>query len=178
MNPGGLVTQWVPLYESSPAAVQCEIATFFDVFPNGTVWANEVEGEGYDLVLLGQAGPLQIDLGQLQRRLNGQDYERVSQSLRDSGFRSAFSLLATYAGQASDLRPWLRGAELNRDRNLRLQYLAGMGLNLAQSDTIYADMLCYRRFPQELFIGTNEWVRALQTAIDPPKQEESSHHKR
>ena len=178
LNPGGLVTQWVPLYESSPAAVQCEIATFFDVFPNGTVWANEVEGEGYDLVLLGQAGPLQIDLGQLQRRLNGQDYERVSQSLRDSGFRSAFSLLATYAGQASDLRPWLRGAELNRDRNLRLQYLAGMGLNLAQSDTIYADMLCYRRFPQELFIGTNEWVRALQTAIDPPKQEESSHHKR
>jgi hypothetical protein len=30
-------------------------------------------------------------------------------------------LLATYAGQAIDLRAWLRGAPINSDRNLRLQ---------------------------------------------------------
>jgi spermidine synthase len=172
LNPGGLVAQWVPLYESNPRAVQSELATFFEVFPNGTVWANEVDGEGYDLVLLGKAGALQIDLGQVQRRLNREDYQRVSKSLRDTGFRSAFSLLATYAGQASDLRPWLERAELNRDRNLRLQYLAGMGLNLSQSDTIYADMLRYRRFPKELFVGTNEWVEALRTAIEQPGQQQ------
>ena len=174
LNPGGLVAQWVPLYESNPAAVKSELATFFDAFPNGTVWSNEVEGEGYDLVLLGQAGPLQIDPGQVQRRLNQEPYQRVSKSLHDVGFRSALSLLATYAGQASDLWPWLQRAELNRDRNLRLQYLAGMGLNLSESDKIYADMLSYRRFPQELFVGTNEWVRALHHAIEPPKQEQES----
>jgi spermidine synthase len=176
LNPGGLVAQWVPLYESNPAAVKSELATFFDVFPNGTVWGNEVDGEGYDLVLLGQAGPLQIDPGQVQRRLNREDYQRVSKSLQDVGLRSAFSLLATYAGQASDLWPWLQRAELNRDRNLRLQYLAGMGLNLLQSDTIYTDMLSYRRFPEGLFVGTNEWVRALHLAIEPPKQEQESKH--
>ena len=60
LNPGGLVAQWVPLYESNPAAVKSELATFFAVFPNGTVWGNEVTGGGYDVVLLGQAGPLQI----------------------------------------------------------------------------------------------------------------------
>jgi spermidine synthase len=172
LKPGGLVAQWVPLYESSPAAVKSELTTFFDVFPNGTVWGNEVDGEGYDLVLLGQAGPLQIDLGQVQRRLNRQEYQRVSQSLKDVGFRSAFSLLATYAGQASDLRTWLHGTELNRDRNLRLQYLAGMGLNLTQSGTIYADMLFYRRFPEELFVGTNEWVRALRLSVESPRHEQ------
>jgi len=169
LNPGGLVAQWVPLYESNPAAVKSELATFFDVFPNGTVWGNEVDGEGYDLVLLGQAGPLQIDLGQVQRRLNREDYQRVSKSLQDVGLRSAFSLLATYAGQASDLWPWLQRAEINRDLNLRLQYLAGMGLNLDQAGTIYAGMLAYRRFPKELFLGTNAWVKALQPVIDRPK---------
>jgi len=40
LNPGGVVTQWVPLYESNAATVKSEIATFFNVFPNGTVWAN------------------------------------------------------------------------------------------------------------------------------------------
>ena len=174
LNPGGLVAQWVPLYESNPAAVKSELATFFKVFPNGTVWGNEVDEGGYDLVLLGKAGPLQIDLGQVQRRLNREDYQRVSKSLRDVGFRSAFSLLATYAGQASDLWPWLERAELNRDRNLRLKYLAGMGLNLSQSDTIYADMLRYRRFPKELFVGTNEWVEALRRAIERPRKQQES----
>jgi spermidine synthase len=170
LNPGGLVAQWVPLYESDPAAVQCELATFFEVFPNGTVWGNEVEHEGYDMVLLGQAEPLQIDLGLVQRRLNGENYQRVLKSLRDAGFRSAFSLLSTYSGQASDLRPWLLGAELNCDRNLRLQYLAGMGLNQAESGSIYADMLSYRRFPESVFVGTNEWVRALRLALEHPDQ--------
>jgi spermidine synthase len=174
LNPGGLVAQWVPLYESNPAAVKSELATFFKVFPNGTVWGNEVDEGGYDLVLLGKAGPLQIDLGQVQRRLNREDYQGVSKSLRDVGFRSAFSLLTTYAGQASDLWPWLERAELNRDRNLRLQYLAGMGLNLSQSDTIYADMLRYRRFPKELFVGTNEWVEALRRAIERPRKQQES----
>ena len=174
LNPGGLVAQWVPLYESNPAAVKSELATFFEVFPSGTVWGNEVAGGGYDVVLLGQAGPFQIDLARIQRRLNQANYEHVSRSLRDAGFRSAYSLLATYAGQASDLRPWLERAELNGDRNLRLQYLAGMGLNLFQSGTIYDEILSYRRFPEELFVGTNEWVQALRVGTATPRKEPES----
>ena len=54
LNPGGLVTQWVPLYESDLETVKSEIATFFAVFPDGTIWSNDEEGRGYDLVLLGQ----------------------------------------------------------------------------------------------------------------------------
>src|SRR5262249_36018090 len=35
LNPGGVITQWVPLYESNTDVVKSEIATFFEVFPNG-----------------------------------------------------------------------------------------------------------------------------------------------
>ena len=38
LNPGGVITQWVPLYESDFETVKSELATFFDVFPNGTIW--------------------------------------------------------------------------------------------------------------------------------------------
>ena len=62
LNPGGLITQWVPLYESNAETVKSELATFFEVFPDGTMWGNDVDGGGYDSVLLGQAGPLTIDL--------------------------------------------------------------------------------------------------------------------
>ena len=165
LNPGGLVTQWVPLYESNLAVVQSEIATFFEVFPNGTIWSNDDDGEGYDVVLLGSAEPRTIDLQEIQERLEQNDYRPVLQSLRNAGFKSTYSLFATFAGQAEDLKPWLRKAAINRDRNLRLQYLAGLGLNFNEQDLIYSDLLLYRRFPEELFVGSNVWKETLKSAI-------------
>ena len=48
LNPGGYFTLYVPLYESDEETVKSEIATFFKVFPNGTIWANLNNGSGYD----------------------------------------------------------------------------------------------------------------------------------
>jgi spermidine synthase len=169
LKPSGMVTQWVPLYESNLATVKSEIATFFEVFPNGTIWSNDDMGEGYDIVLLGQVGPLEIDVDTLQQRLNRADHQRVAQSLRDIGVRSAFSLVATYAGQARDLQPWLKRAVINRDRDLRLQYLAGLALNFNESDLIYSDLSSYRRFPDEIFVGSNVWNDALRRTLAQPK---------
>ena len=56
LNPGGVVAQWLPIYESDLETVRTELATFFAVFPDGTVWSNWLNGNGYDLVLLGRTG--------------------------------------------------------------------------------------------------------------------------
>jgi spermidine synthase len=175
LNPGGMVTQWVPMYESNLAAVKSEIATFFDVFPEGTIWSNENMGEGYDLVLLGQVEPLEVDVETLQRRLSRADHEMVLQSLRDVGIRSAFGLAATYAGRSRDLTPWLSHAEINRDRDLRLQYLAGMALNDKDSDLIYTSLSTYRKFPEEIFVGANSWNDALRKALAQPRPSSQDH---
>src|SRR5271165_2721272 len=82
LNPGGIVTQWVPLYESSVDAVRSEIATFFEAFPNGTIWGNvDTDGQGYDLVLMGQVDKLSIDADAMQRRLNQPDHAAARDSL-------------------------------------------------------------------------------------------------
>ncbi len=151
LNPGGAVTLFVQLYQCSEEAVKSEIATFMEAFPNGVVFATTVDGANYDLVLVGQATPLQFDLDAWEARLQRPDYWLVAQSLREVGFVSAEHLLSTYAGRGPDLRGWLQGAAINRDRNLRLQYLAGLGFNLRRSKTIYEDMLAYRRPPTGLF---------------------------
>ncbi|HZU36943.1 MAG TPA: fused MFS/spermidine synthase [Gemmataceae bacterium] len=156
LNPGGLVTQWVPLYESDHATVKSEIATFFDAFPNGTIWGNDIDGTGYDLVLLGQSQPLKINVEELQQRLSREDHAEVLQSLKDVGFRGLMDLLATYAGQGPDLKPWLKDAEINRDRNLRLQYLAGMGANLKKEAVIFDEIVSYRKFPDDLFVLSDQ----------------------
>ncbi|MBV9503976.1 MAG: fused MFS/spermidine synthase [Acidobacteriia bacterium] len=161
LKPGGVVTQWVPLYQTDPATVQSEIATFFSVFPNATIWNNDLGGEGYDLVLLGQSGPERIDLDDMTRRLARPDYAAVRDSLNEVGFSSAVSLVATYAGRAPDLSQWLRQAQINHDRNLRLQYLAGLAMSQNGATDILYQILRYRRFPNPAFTGSQDQIRAV-----------------
>jgi len=166
LKPGGAVAIFVQLYQSSEEAVRSEIATFFDVFPDATIWTNYVNGEGYDMVLLGQLSPTVINVDEMQERLNRPNYGAVNESLREVGFRSAVELLATYAGRASDLGPWLRDAQINQDVNLRLQYIAGMGLNSPDSAAIYRDVIKYRRFPEDLFVGASSRLIALRSVLN------------
>ena len=96
-------------------------------------------------VLLGYAEPTNIDLDRLQKLLSTPDYARVKYSLEEVAFGAdtidlrletnvwrdpAIALMATYAGRAADLENWMKGAQINTDRNMRLQYLAGMAVNL------------------------------------------------
>ena len=165
LNPGGVVTQWVPLYESSEAAVKSEIATFFEVFPNGTVWGNRKNGQGYDVVLLGTVEPARVDIDAIDARLARVDHAGVAAALKAVGFGSSLELLATYGGNAHDLKPWLADAQINRDRNLRLQYLAGMASNVYAAGPIYERILAFRGQSDALFVGSEARKQALQTAL-------------
>jgi spermidine synthase len=168
LNPGGAVTIFVQLYQSNEEAVKSEIATFFDAFPNGVIFANTVDNAGYDLVLLGQAEPIHIDVDRWQEKLERPEYRVVAASLREIGFPSVVELLGTYAGRASDLKGWTKDASINRDRNLRLQYLAGLGFNLRMSGTIYNNLVAYRRRPDGLFTGSDRMVSMVWDAVENP----------
>ena len=167
LNPAGVITQWVPLYESNAAAVKSEVATFFEVFPEGSVWGNDQGGYGYDTVLLGQVDPLQIDVDELVKRLRREDHLAVVASLNEVGLGSAVDLLSTFAGSASDLKPWLADAEINRDRNLRLQYLAGLGSSNYSEGAIYREMLAHRTYPQSSFIASPTNTKELKQRLAP-----------
>ena len=165
LNPGGVVTLFVQLYESTDSAVKSEIATFLEAFPNGAVFANTVNGQGYDLVLFGQLEAGKINVDAVQARLDDPANAAVTQSLREIGIFSAVDLFGTYAGRRSDMQSWLSDAIINTDRNLKLQYLAGLGLNLYQSDAIYKAMIREVKYPDELFEGSEETLKALRAKV-------------
>jgi spermidine synthase len=165
LKPGGMFTLYVPLYESDVRSVKSELATFFAAFPEGTVWANTIEGRGYDMVFMGQAQPLHVNLDEIQQRYARPDYVPVVQSLREIGIGDPVSLFGMYAGNKSDLAPWLEGADLNRNSNLRLQYLGGWGINSSMGDAIYRQMIAYRKPPGAVFTGSPERLQALAAAI-------------
>lgn len=166
LAPDGVFTMFVQLYAMSEDAVKSQMASFFHVFPDGLVFANTSFGRGYDLVLLGRAGPTVIDVDAVQDRMASPASAAIGRSLREVGIGSATSLLATCAGRGEELAAWLRGAPLNRDANLRLQYLAGAGLHLQRGQEIYEAMQDRPfRFPDGAFRGSPGGLEALREAM-------------
>ena len=181
LKPGGSVCLWFPINEGNLETTRSVIATFFQVFPHGILWSNEYEGRAYDAILFGQAEPTVINVDKLQGRLDRPDHQLVKQSLREVGFGEirtgiaggvavvpdeAIDLLTAYAGQAPYLKEWSRGAQINTDRNLRLQYLAGMWFNTSMGEQILSSILAHYRFPSQTFIGSPETIEALKQALD------------
>lgn len=165
LNPGGVVTLFVQLYESTNEATKSEVATFLEAFPNGAVFANTVDGKGYDLVLFGQLEGGKIDVDAVQSRLEDPANAAIALSLNDIGITSAIDLFGTFAGQQSDMRDWLSGSVINTDRNLKLQYLAGLGLNHYNSDEIYRAMIRDTKYPENLFTGSRKNLDLLSLKI-------------
>jgi spermidine synthase len=166
LNPGGVVTVFVQLYESTEDAVKSEIATFLKVFPNGAIFSNTQSGTGYDLVLVGLADDDRIDVNRMIERFEHPRYAQVRASLAEVSLVNVTDLLSTFAGQTADLSHWLEGAEINIDKNMRLQYLAGMGLNLYENINIYNNMLEQGIvYPENLFVGEEEVLQQLEGII-------------
>ena len=160
LNPGGVVTQLIPLYDTDARSVKSEIATFAQVFPDTTLWNPDMLEEGYDLVALGRVAPSVISEAAIAKRLQASD--AVRESLAAVSLKSASAVLATYAGRAQDLAPWLVGAEINRERHLRLQYLAGLAANVDERFLIFQAILKFRKYPADLFEASAELEAQLR----------------
>jgi spermidine synthase len=187
LKPGGVVALWIPLYESSNDTARSVIATFFKVFPNGILWSNDQSGSGYDAVLFAKVGedgsvdkPTKVNIDEIQAYIDA--HPDVKASLREVGFSSgvaadgqpvpgsceAVELLATYAGTAPRMTGWTNGSEnlINYDRNLRLQYIAGLHVNEFKAKEIFDGILRHYSFPDDIFTGSPERIAALKKFLE------------
>jgi spermidine synthase len=165
LNRGGIATQWVPLYETSEKAIQIQMRTFIDAFPDGTVWNSQPDAKGYDVVLLGQVEPLVIDMDAVQKRID--DNEALKKSLAQVKLNSALDIFASYGTRGRELGPWLGDTPVNRDFSLKLEYISGLAFNLQVADEIYANMIKGRSLPDDVLTGTAGTTNQLHVRLAP-----------
>jgi spermidine synthase len=165
LNPGGVVTAWIAFYETDEASFKSELATFMKVFPNTMVFGNTAAGSGYDGVLVGSVEPLKVDLTAMEAKLHSPAFAPVLQSLTEVNYGSVLALFGTFAAHSSQLINYVADAQLNRDRNLRLQYLAGMAVNHYDQSRIYGDLQTNGGWLDGVFTGDAATLEALKSAI-------------
>ena len=163
LNPGGLASQWVPLYETNEAAIQIQMKTFIDAFPDGTVWNTITGGKGYDVVLVGGNEPMHVDAGAIEMRMAATP--QLGQSLRDVKITGAVDLLATYGTNGRDMTKWLAGSPVNRDFSLKLEYISGLALNAKEADQIYSNMVAGHTYPAAMIAAPPQMQAELTRRI-------------
>jgi tetratricopeptide (TPR) repeat protein len=114
LKAGGIMCQWLPLYELAEEDLQSVVAAFVESFEHTTLWQATD-----DALLIGGNAPLAIDLELLERRMR---QPRVSRQLARVGLGDPLSLLAEYTMDREGMMDFARGATVNTDDNLFLEF--------------------------------------------------------
>lgn len=113
LAPGGVASQWLPLYQLSEEDVQVVLSTWAAAFPHTTAWLT-----AYDLALVGSSEPLVEDLSQAQLPAP------MLAHLAEAGVHSAVELAALEVARDKELREYARAAVPMRDERPVLEFRA------------------------------------------------------
>lgn len=119
LNPGGVVCQWMPIYQISPARLRSAVATFLDVFPEATLWYVENHA-----LLVAKKDAHQIDYDLLERRFASPN---VREDLASIDIASPVELLSHLLMGPDELRAYVESGDhgeipLNTDDFPYLEY--------------------------------------------------------
>ncbi|MFY3742676.1 fused MFS/spermidine synthase [Anaeromyxobacter sp. Red801] len=166
LAPGGMVSQWLPLYELSTDDVRTVLRTFAEAFPHVQVWLTY-----YDAVLIGSNEPIVVDEAGLERRLAN---PAIRDDLAAVHMGSVRDLLAYFVLGDAGAREFARGGRINRDDNLTLEFSAplsqgaltagGNVLALAAARESLVPYLAAASAAEQRQAAVDRWSRNLETA--------------
>jgi spermidine synthase len=167
LAPGGIVAQWLPIYELAPRDVKTVLRTFADVFPHVVVWLTY-----WDAEIVASNDPIIIDEAAVARRIAGNpavkaDLERVE-------MESAERFLSYFVFGREGARRYAQGGSVNTDDNLFLEFSSPesigvselMGTNVAEITSLRESIVHHLKLaPTESARAADaaRWARSDQT---------------
>lgn len=165
LNEGGVVCQWMPIYQISPLRLRSALKTFVEVFPNATLWY--VEGH---TLLLAKKDASPIDYELLARKFAD---ARVRDDLASIDIHSPVELLGHLIMGPDDIRSFVADAEdvpLNTDDYPYLEYFVPTDLFFTSDDNV-RELIRHLGDPADLVANLpSDAAAALSTLSEGRKQ--------
>jgi spermidine synthase len=137
LNPGGIVCQWLPLYELSEENLKSIVQTLRNNFSYTMVWLTQTDAE-----LIGSNSPIILDEKELERRIQTPE---ILQDLKRVKMGSAEDFLSYFVMGTEASRTYSAGGRINTDDNLYLEFSApqSIGMDQLQRENV-STLLTYR----------------------------------
>jgi spermidine synthase len=124
LQPGGIMLQWIHAYGLLSEDLRMVVETFRTVFPAVSIW----QVSPGDFLLLGRVDPAPLDLSLVKARY--QTNRAVRRDLERIGLRGWSGLLGYFVLGPEDTARYARGAAVNTDDQLALEFSAPRALYL------------------------------------------------
>ena len=125
LKPDGLICQWAHTYDISSTDLRSIVRTFSSVFPQGTMW---LVGDG-DLLLIGTNGEaIAPHLDLLSSAWRRGTAPAALSDVGITGDATPFALLSLFASGPDDLQQYSRGAAVQTDDRMALEFSAPRGI--------------------------------------------------
>lgn len=122
LNPGGVVCQWLPIYELSVEDLKSVVRTFSENFRYTMLWLTRNDAE-----LVGSNAPIVIDEKELGERISTPG---IFDDLRSVDMGSADAFLSYFVMGTDGMRAFGSGGVINTDDNLHLEFSAPMSMDV------------------------------------------------
>lgn len=166
LTDGGLFCQWLPLFQLDLPTLQTITATFLSVFPDANAVLLRLNADTPVLGLVGGAGPLRLDPGAIERRL--QDAP-LREALRPLALAEIWPVVGCWFADSAWLRALSNGAVLNTDDHPIVLFQAPLTVTrvAASGQGLLEELLRrLRTVPSDLFTATSpEWSRRLEAYL-------------
>ena len=116
LNPGGIVCQWLPLYELTEENLKSVVATLRENFSYIMVWLTHFDAE-----LVGSNSPIVIDERDLAQRIK---VPEIQEDLMPIKMGSAEDFLSYFVMGTEGAKAYSYGGRINTDDNLYLEFSA------------------------------------------------------
>jgi spermidine synthase len=122
LNPGGIICQWLPLYELTDENLKSVVRTIRENFAYTMIWVTH-----YDAEIIASNSPLLINEQELEQRISAW---QVLGDMRQIKMGSAEDFLSYFVMGTEGTRAYSRGGRINTDDNLYLEFSAPRSIGM------------------------------------------------
>lgn len=163
LNPGGLVSQWLPFYSLTPENFKMIINSFYAVFPNTSIWFPNSTINAYVIVIGTLDAPL-IDYARMEAALKRPE---VSADLQEIDTATPYKLLDYFLFANEQVGEFVGDVPMHTDDNMAVEYLSGKSLSKwFTSYSNYVNLLAYRTSVQAYLTNLENASEPRQAIMD------------
>jgi len=155
LNPGGVMCQWMPLYELSATNLRSIAASFAANFEHNLLFQT-----AFDAVLIGSNQPIRLEMRALAQRLR---HDQVATQLARVGLDDAMSLLVELTMDDAAVRRFAEGGPINSDDNLYLEFSSPLSIGAPDGGGNIDLIDSYRTDPRSIVAS---WNGVFETDAD------------
>ena len=129
LKPGGIVSQWIPLYSQTETHIYQHFRTFLESFPYVMAWYPV----GKEIILIGSDRPIDINFSQIERHFENPVINKI---MRDIDFPNPFSFLGSIWFLKKELKSLGSGQHVISDNNPSLEFYLNSYTKRISEDTL------------------------------------------